>query len=96
MKPQVGKSCIRQFHFQFLGRAQRALLELGTKERESQSLVFSVPLEKVSEMHSELRRAIVSIAHKYSDLADKSSRTQKSIHAVSLQAFSLTQNEDQK
>jgi hypothetical protein len=85
---------IRQFHFQFLSRAQRALLELSPKERESQSWVFSVPTDKISELHSELRRALVAIAHKYSELADQNPNIKKSIHGVSLQAFPLTRHED--
>lgn len=79
---EAPSEAIVEFHTQILELAQKAMREIPFEDRESHSLIFSVPKAKLPKMHAELKTAILQIANKYAHGANMDT-----IQALSLQVF---------
>lgn len=79
---ETPSEAIVEFHCQILDLAQRALRERTMGERESHSLIYSVKKENVARINRELKKAILTIVHRYSD-----EQSGDCIQALSLQVF---------
>jgi uncharacterized protein (TIGR02147 family) len=79
---EAPSEAIVEFHTQILELAQKAMRDVPFEDRESHSLIFSVPKENLPKMHAELKTAILQIANKYAH-----GQNMNTIQALSLQVF---------
>lgn len=81
---EAPSDAIKNFHSQILQLAQRMVFERNYKDRESHSLVFTVPTERINEMNKEIRKSLYDIANKYSVEANLNA-----VQIISLQSFPI-------
>ena len=81
---EAPSDAIKNFPSQILQLAQRMVFERNFKDRESHSLVFTVPSEKINEMNKEIRKSLYDIANKYSVEANLNA-----VQIISLQSFPI-------